>query len=181
MSIDRIEEVNKNIDTIEHVEKFNPYHGKDGRFSSASGGGATSTPAVGNAEKVEEIVRSGSYSPTTVARKLGIEEKEASKLIASAQKKVGEERGTTLGMKPGDSRVLNRKNMYDAEWDRALREAGNGSTIKTKSGATYTKNGSNWEGVDSSFYSGHKSRIITGLDGVKSKGIEEFKYIKRTW
>lgn len=36
MSIDRIEEVNKDIDHIEHVEKFNPYHGKDGRFASAN-------------------------------------------------------------------------------------------------------------------------------------------------
>lgn len=36
MSIDRIREVNKNIDHIEHVEKFNPYHGKDGRFASAN-------------------------------------------------------------------------------------------------------------------------------------------------
>lgn len=29
-------------DVIQEVKKFNPYHGKDGRFSSASGGGATS-------------------------------------------------------------------------------------------------------------------------------------------
>lgn len=35
MSIEHIEEVNKNIDHIEHIEKFNPYHGKDGRFSTA--------------------------------------------------------------------------------------------------------------------------------------------------
>lgn len=27
------------IDNIEEVQKFNPYHGKDGRFTSASGGG----------------------------------------------------------------------------------------------------------------------------------------------
>lgn len=35
MKYDHIEEVNKSIDKIEHVEKFNPYHGKDGRFASA--------------------------------------------------------------------------------------------------------------------------------------------------
>ena len=34
---DHIEEVNKNIDHIEHVEKFNPYHDAKGRFASASG------------------------------------------------------------------------------------------------------------------------------------------------
>lgn len=34
---DHIEEVNKNIDHIEHVEKFNPYHDRLGRFASASG------------------------------------------------------------------------------------------------------------------------------------------------
>ena len=32
---DHIEEVNKNIDHIEHVEKFNPYHDKWGRFTSS--------------------------------------------------------------------------------------------------------------------------------------------------
>ena len=37
---DRLEEVEKGIDTIEEVKKFNPYHGKDGRFASKGGGGA---------------------------------------------------------------------------------------------------------------------------------------------
>ena len=37
MSIDHIEEVNKNIDNIEHVEKFNPFHDARGRFASARG------------------------------------------------------------------------------------------------------------------------------------------------
>lgn len=39
---DTIHEVN--YDYIQHVEKFNPYHGKDGRFTSANGaaGGAVS-------------------------------------------------------------------------------------------------------------------------------------------
>lgn len=40
MSIDNIEHVTKGIDTIEHVEKANPYHGKDGRFTSKNGGGS---------------------------------------------------------------------------------------------------------------------------------------------
>ena len=35
--IDKIQEVNKNIDHIEHVEKFNPFHDRLGRFSSSSG------------------------------------------------------------------------------------------------------------------------------------------------
>ena len=34
---DVIREINKNIDHIEHVEKFNPYHDQLGRFASASG------------------------------------------------------------------------------------------------------------------------------------------------
>lgn len=37
MSIDHIEEVNKSIDDIEHVEKFNPFHDSLGRFSSSQG------------------------------------------------------------------------------------------------------------------------------------------------
>lgn len=37
MSIDHIEEVKKNIDEIEHVEKFNPFHDARGRFSSSKG------------------------------------------------------------------------------------------------------------------------------------------------
>ncbi|MBR5193073.1 MAG: hypothetical protein IKW37_01445 [Bacteroidaceae bacterium] len=37
MSIEHIEEVNKNIDHIEHVEKFNPFHDARGRFSSSRG------------------------------------------------------------------------------------------------------------------------------------------------
>lgn len=41
-----IEEVAKNIDCIVEVEKFNPYHGPDGRFSSSSGLGGVSV-AVG--------------------------------------------------------------------------------------------------------------------------------------
>lgn len=37
MSIDHIKEVNKNIDEIEHIEKFNPFHDARGRFASARG------------------------------------------------------------------------------------------------------------------------------------------------
>ena len=37
MSIDHIEEVNKSIDYIENVEKFNPFHDSRGRFSSSNG------------------------------------------------------------------------------------------------------------------------------------------------
>ena len=37
MSIDHIQEVNKNVDKIEHVEKFNPFHDARGRFSSSRG------------------------------------------------------------------------------------------------------------------------------------------------
>ena len=37
MSVDHIEEVNKNVDEIEHVEKFNPFHDSIGRFASAQG------------------------------------------------------------------------------------------------------------------------------------------------
>ena len=45
-----IVEVSKShIDSILEVKKFNPYHGKDGRFSSASGGsGASLAMGVGN-------------------------------------------------------------------------------------------------------------------------------------
>lgn len=43
--IDHITEVNKNVDEIEHIEKYNPYHGKDGRFASKNGGGAGATSA----------------------------------------------------------------------------------------------------------------------------------------
>lgn len=35
--VDNITEVNKNIDNIEHVEKFNPFHDARGRFSNAHG------------------------------------------------------------------------------------------------------------------------------------------------
>lgn len=35
--IDKITEVNKNIDEIEHIEKFNPFHDSRGRFSSSNG------------------------------------------------------------------------------------------------------------------------------------------------
>lgn len=34
---DVITEINKNIDEIEHIEKFNPYHDERGRFASANG------------------------------------------------------------------------------------------------------------------------------------------------
>lgn len=37
MSIDHIKEVKKNIDEIEHIEKFNPFHDARGRFSSSRG------------------------------------------------------------------------------------------------------------------------------------------------
>lgn len=37
MPIDHIEEVNKSVDNIEHVKKFNPFHDRLGRFSSSSG------------------------------------------------------------------------------------------------------------------------------------------------
>jgi hypothetical protein len=37
---DVIHEISKS-DTVVEIEKFNPYHGKDGRFTSANGGGAT--------------------------------------------------------------------------------------------------------------------------------------------
>ena len=37
MPIDRIEEVNKHVDKIVHVEKFNPFHDKLGRFANAQG------------------------------------------------------------------------------------------------------------------------------------------------
>ena len=47
MSIDRIEHVGK-TDTIEEVTKFNPYHGKDGRFASKNGGGAGAGTVAGN-------------------------------------------------------------------------------------------------------------------------------------
>lgn len=47
MSIDHIEELKKNIDHIEHVEKYNPYHGKDGRFTSKNGGGGGAAVSSG--------------------------------------------------------------------------------------------------------------------------------------
>lgn len=188
MSIDRIQHV-ETIDTIEEVTKFNPYHGADGRFASAGGGGAaiaggaTSAAGAGDASsRVEEIVRGGSYSPTTVARELGIKEKEAMTLIKQAQKKVGEKDGTTLGMEPGDSRVLNKDNMREQDWNNALNNAGKGSTIKTKAGAVYEKKANgNWEGEDKGFYSGKKGPMTTNIDGVKAKGIEEFKYVKKSY
>ena len=34
---DTVQNKEQNVDHIEHVEKFNPYHGKDGRFASANG------------------------------------------------------------------------------------------------------------------------------------------------
>lgn len=37
MGIDHIEEVNKSVDHIEHIEKFNPFHDSLGRFSSSQG------------------------------------------------------------------------------------------------------------------------------------------------
>lgn len=38
MTKDKIKEVKKNTDTITEVEKFNPYHGPDGRFAPKGGG-----------------------------------------------------------------------------------------------------------------------------------------------
>lgn len=49
MGIDHIEEVNKNVDHLEHIEKFNPHHDSRGRFTSASGGGAATSSSAGNA------------------------------------------------------------------------------------------------------------------------------------
>lgn len=40
MRYDKITEVNKNIDCIQEVQKFNPNHDNLGRFSSGGGGGA---------------------------------------------------------------------------------------------------------------------------------------------
>lgn len=37
MGIDKITEVNKNVDEIEHIEKFNPFHDSRGRFSNSHG------------------------------------------------------------------------------------------------------------------------------------------------
>lgn len=37
MGIDNITEVNKSIDEIEHIEKFNPFHDAQGKFSSSNG------------------------------------------------------------------------------------------------------------------------------------------------
>lgn len=58
MSIDHIEHVTKGIDTIEHVEKANPYHDERGRFTTASGGGgavsagaSSGSFSAGDAEK----------------------------------------------------------------------------------------------------------------------------------
>lgn len=51
MEIEHIEEITKNVDQIEHVEKFNPYHGKDGRFSSKNGGGGSSSSVGGKGKK----------------------------------------------------------------------------------------------------------------------------------
>lgn len=49
MKYDRIEEVNKNIDTIEHLEKGNPYHDSLGRFTTAGGGGAVASGGTATA------------------------------------------------------------------------------------------------------------------------------------
>lgn len=44
---DFIEEVNKNIDIIEHVEKFNPYHDARGRFTSGGTGAVSFSGTAG--------------------------------------------------------------------------------------------------------------------------------------
>ena len=50
MRYDQIEEVNKNIDDIEHVKKVNPYHDPStGRFTSKGGGGASAGGTAGGA------------------------------------------------------------------------------------------------------------------------------------
>lgn len=52
------------IDRIQHVEKFNPYHGKDGRFSSKGGGGtaAGSTAGGGGNSDEEYDYPAGTYA-----------------------------------------------------------------------------------------------------------------------
>ena len=54
---DKIEEVNKGIDHIEEVQKFNPYHGKDGRFTSGSGGavGGGTAGAAGSGDDKKQV------------------------------------------------------------------------------------------------------------------------------
>lgn len=45
--IDNIEEVNKSIDEIVHVEKFNPYHDSLGRFTTSEGVGSVGATSGG--------------------------------------------------------------------------------------------------------------------------------------
>lgn len=56
-TIDEVEKASthsmKSIDTIEEVAKFNPYHGKDGRFASKNGGGAAAGSAGGSSSNKE--------------------------------------------------------------------------------------------------------------------------------
>ena len=142
-----------------------------GRGSSGgkrSGGGGSEG---GIQDSVKKIVENGSYSAYNVSKELGISEKEALQRIKVAQKEIGMEQGTTLGMESGETRTLNRSNMSESEYSRALNTAAAGSQIKTTDGQTWKKapNG-NWE----------SSKYVTGIDELKSLyRIKEFKYKKK--
>lgn len=142
--------------------------GSGGGKNKGGGGGASGSNIQ---DSVKKTVENGSYSAYTVSKELGISEKEALQRIKVAQKEIGIERGTTLGMESGETRKLNRSNMSETEYSRALNTAAAGSQIKTTDGQTWkkTSNG-NWE----------SSKAITNVDTLKSAyRIKEFKYKKK--
>lgn len=57
-------------DYITEILKFNPYHGKDGRFTSANGGGAGISSGPVKTDKYEEMLPKNSYLETPECKAL---------------------------------------------------------------------------------------------------------------
>ena len=142
--------------------------GSGGGKNKGGGGGASGSNIQ---DSVKKTVENGSYSAYTVSKELGISEKEALQRIKVAQKEIGIERGTTLGMESGETRKLNRSNMSETEYSRALNTAAAVSQKKTTYGQTCQKTPTgNWA----------SSKAITNVDTLTSAyRIKEFKYKKK--
>lgn len=72
------------FDEIVEIEKFNPYHGKDGRFTSANGGAAISGGVGGSAAALKDLKKK--YGITDVGLKETSDKQKFANAIAAAKK-----------------------------------------------------------------------------------------------
>lgn len=147
-----------------------------------AGGSSKSSPKSSSKSvesQVEKIVEGGSYSSLTVAKQLGIPEKEALEHIKKARKAVGIRKGTPLGMESGETRKLNPANLENYELKNSVREAAAGTTIKTKS-TTYTKNdGPNWTMKSNGSNTRYQISDPVTHNNIGTGDIVEFTFIKK--